>query len=69
MSGSSASPMRSVVWAWAPARSDSNSAAANAAKRKIFIGLVSIFRFTGLPAARPRLISTPDGRGYFRRLR
>src|SRR4051795_8365756 len=37
MSGSSASPMRSVVWAEAPAVKESSSAAAVIAKRKIFI--------------------------------
>ncbi len=40
MSGSSASPMRSVVWANAPAWKDNSSAAAAAAKRNIFIARV-----------------------------
>src|SRR4030088_2186410 len=39
ISGSSASPMRSVVWAKAPAVKESSSAAAVIAKRKSFIAL------------------------------
>src|SRR3981081_2474933 len=39
ISGSSASPMRSVVWAKAPAVKESSSAAAVIAKRKSFIVL------------------------------
>src|SRR5882724_9250265 len=39
MSGSSASPMRSVVWAGAPAVRERSSAAAVTAKRKILIAL------------------------------
>src|ERR1700726_3655604 len=38
--------MRSVVWAWTPVSNDSNSAAAMAAKRRNFIGLVSTSRMS-----------------------
>src|SRR5690242_162940 len=48
MSGSSARPMRSVVWANAPAWKDSNSAAVATAKRIIFIARV------------PFVLSRPD---------
>ncbi len=41
MSGSSARPMRSVVWAWTLAASDSSKRCRDAAKRRIFMALVS----------------------------
>src|SRR5258708_7726681 len=65
MSGSSARPMRSVVSAWAPVTGDINNAAATAAKRKIFIGLIPLTSF-GRRWRSPDYIN-PGRAGYFHR--